>query len=145
MKYLCLAYVDETMVDALPKDTFDALTAECLAYGEELRRHGHFVGSEALQPSDTAIVVRVRDGKLSATDGPFAETKEQIGGFYIIDARDLDEAIHLASKMPPARMGSIEVRPLKEAMRARPRTLEALQQRKEDILGMRRPRATSRS
>ena len=87
---------------------------ECMAYGEELRSAGHQLGGEALQPIQTATTVRVRNGRMSLTDGPFAETKEQLAGFYLIEARDLNEAIHLASKIPPARVGSIEVRPVRE-------------------------------
>jgi hypothetical protein len=113
MKYLCLVYVEEKELDALPKNAFDERVAECLAHGEEIRKSGHYVLSEALQPSHTATTVRIRNGELSATDGPFAETKEQLGGFYLIEARDLDEAIQVASKIPPARGGSIEVRPLR--------------------------------
>jgi hypothetical protein len=107
MKYLCLVYVDEKKLDAVPD-------SECRACGESLRNSGHHIAAEALQSVDTATTVRVRSGKVSMTDGPFAETKEQLAGFYLIDARDLNEAIHLASKIPPARVGSIEVRPVRE-------------------------------
>jgi hypothetical protein len=114
MKYLCLVYFDEKTLDALSTSEWTALTGECLAYGEGIRQNGHYLAAEALQPVRTATTLRVRDGKLSTTDGPFAETKEQLGGFYLIDARDLNEAIQVASRIPPARLGSIEVRPIRE-------------------------------
>ena len=114
MKYVCLVYFDETKLDALSASEWTALTGECLVYGEGIRQNGHYLAAEALQPVRTAATLRVRDGKLSATDGPFAETKEQLGGFYLIDARDLNEAIQVASGIPPARLGSIEVRPIRE-------------------------------
>ena len=107
MKYLCLVYLDETKLHAVP-DT------ECRACGNALRESGHHVAAEALQSVHTATTVRVRNGHVSVTDGPFAETKEQLAGFYLIEARDLNEAIQLASKIPPARVGSIEVRPTRE-------------------------------
>jgi hypothetical protein len=117
MKYLCLAYVDEKKWDALPKSEQDALIGESLAYDEELRKSGHLVAAEALQSAETATTVRMRNGKVSVTDGPFAETKEQLGGFYLIDARDLNDAIQVASKTPCARLGSVEVRPVLELNR----------------------------
>ena len=107
MKYLCLVYIEEQKLDAVPD-------SECMAYGESIRKSGHQIAAEALQPVHTATTIRVRDGKVSMTDGPFAETKEQLAGFYLIDAKDLDEAIQLAAKIPPARVGSIEVRPVRE-------------------------------
>jgi hypothetical protein len=106
MKYLCLVYLDEKRLDELPDE-------ECVAYDTAIRKSGHCIGSEALQSVQTATTVRVRSGKVSITDGPFAETKEQLAGFYLVDARDLDEAIQLASQIPPARVGSIEVRPIR--------------------------------
>ncbi len=106
MKYLCLVYGDERKLESMPD-------SECLAYDAALRQSGHCLASEALQPVQTATTVRVRKGKLSVTDGPFAETKEQLTGFYLIEARDLNEAIQLAAKIPPARVGSIEVRPIR--------------------------------
>ena len=106
MKYLCLVYGDEKEIHTVPD-------SECLAYDEALRQSGRCVASEALQPVQTAATVRVRNGKVSVTDGPFAETKEQLAGFYLIEARDLNEAIQLASKIPPARVGSVEVRPIR--------------------------------
>jgi|SRR5688500_12424984 hypothetical protein len=114
MKYLCLVFNDEKKLDAMPKSEYDALVAEHLAYDEVLRKSGHFIVAEALQPVQTATTVRVRNGKLSTTDGPYAETKEQLGGFFLIEARDLNDAIQVASKIPSARIGSIEVRPIME-------------------------------
>jgi hypothetical protein len=114
MKYLCLVYFEEGKLDALSRSEWSALTDECLAYGEDIRRNGRCLAAEALEPVRTATTLRVRNGKLSTTDGPFAETKEQLGGFYLIDARDLNEAIQVASKIPPARLGSVEVRPIRD-------------------------------
>jgi len=107
MKYLCLVYMEEGTLSSVSD-------SECLAYGESLRRGGHHIAGEALQPVHTATTVRVRSGKVSITDGPFAETKEQLAGFYLIDAKSLDEAVQQAAKIPPARVGSIEVRPVRE-------------------------------
>ncbi len=107
MKYLCLVYLEPGKLHAVP-DT------ECKARGDEFRRSGLLVAAEALQPVETATTVRVRNGKVSVTDGPFAETKEQLAGFYLVEARDLNDAIQIASKIPPAREGSIEVRPIRE-------------------------------
>ena len=106
MKYLCLVYLDEKRLAELPDE-------DCVAFGAEIRNSGHCIASEALQPVHTATTVRVRNGRLSVTDGPFAETKEQLAGFYMIDARDLNEAIQIASRIPPAHVGSIEVRPIR--------------------------------
>ena len=114
MKYLCLVYADENVVHTVPD-------RECVAYDEGLRESGRCVASEALEPVESAKTVRVRDGRVSVTDGPFAETKEQLGGFYLIEARDFDEAIAVAARIPPARVGSIEVRPIRpirESVRA---------------------------
>ena len=107
MKYLCLVYLDQKKLSDVPD-------SECKACGDALRKSGHHVAAEALQSVHTATTVRVRNGKMSVTDGPFAETKEQLAGFYLLDAKDLNEAIQLASKIPPARVGSIEVRPIRE-------------------------------
>ena len=106
MKYLCLVYLDEKRLDELPDN-------DCVAYDAQIRANGYCLASEALQSVHTATTVRVRNGKLSVTDGPFAETKEQLAGFYMIEARDLNEAIQIASKIPPARVGSVEVRPIR--------------------------------
>ena len=114
MKYLCMVCNDETMLDAMPRSDFQALVDEHLAYDDVLRESGHYLVSNALQSVQTATTVRVRNGKMSVTDGPFAETKEQLGGFYLIEARDLNDAIQVAAKIPSARTGSIEVRPIRE-------------------------------
>lgn len=114
MRYLCLIYYDEKNLGALSEQDFTDLVDASLDYGNELQGSGHYVASNGLQPVETATTLRIDGGKVSITDGPFAETKEQLGGFYLIEARDLNEAIHLASKMPPARLGCVEVRPVRE-------------------------------
>jgi hypothetical protein len=114
MKYICLVYLVEKDMSAMTKKEADACVEESLAYDDSLRESGHFVAAHALQPVEAATTIRVRSGKLSATDGPFAETKEQLGGFILIEARDLNEAMQVASKIPMARHGSIEVRPIRE-------------------------------
>jgi hypothetical protein len=113
MKYLCLVYFDERKLDALSKSEYDTLVAEVLAYREVLRKSGHYVVSDGLQSTQTATTIRIRNGKVLTTDGPFAETAEQLGGFMLIEARDLDDAIRVASRIPPVRLGCIEVRPLR--------------------------------
>ena len=107
MKYVCLVYMPEKDLDAIPD-------RECIAFGESLRQSGRYVAGEALQRGHSATTVSVRNGRVTVTDGPFAETKEQLAGFYVIDARDLNEAIQLTSRIPPARVGNIEVRPVRE-------------------------------
>jgi len=107
MKYLCLVYLEQQKLHAVPD-------RECAACGNGLKDRGILVAAEPLEPVETAATVRVRNGTVSVTDGPFAETKEQLAGFYLIEARDLNEAIQVASKIPPAREGSIEVRPVRE-------------------------------
>jgi hypothetical protein len=116
MKYLCLAYEEEEKLNALSSSEWDALRRETLAYVEELQKKGHLIAAEALQSVRKASTVRVRTGKIMITDGPFAETKESLGGFFLIHARDLDEAVLVASKWPSARLGSIEVRPIAEEL-----------------------------
>ncbi len=106
MKYLCLVYGEEGALRECPD-------ADCVAFDRGLRSSGHCIASEALEPVSTATTVRVRTGRVSITDGPFAETKEQLAGFYLVEARDLNEAISLAAKIPPAKAGSIEVRPVR--------------------------------
>jgi hypothetical protein len=114
MRYLCLVYYDEKKLDALSTSEYDALVAEALAYREVLRKSGHYIISDGLQSVRTATTVRIQGGKVSVTDGPFAETKEQLGGFMLIEARDLNDAVRVASQIPPVRLGCIEVRPLRE-------------------------------
>ena len=119
MKYLCLVYADEAKLNALPQDDVDALIDETLATNEELAASGHLIVTEALEQVASAATVRVRDGRLSATDGPFAETNEQLGGFWLIEARDLNEAIRIAGRLPSARVGTVEVRPVIDLLRER--------------------------
>jgi hypothetical protein len=114
MKYVCLVYLVEKDMNALSKREADACTEESLSYDEALRRSGHLLAAQALQPVETATTIRVRNGKLSTTDGPFAETKEQLGGFFLVEAKDIDEACAVAARFPPARIGTIEVRPVQE-------------------------------
>jgi hypothetical protein len=121
MKYLCLVYSEEKTLDAMPDGEFNAFSDEHVALDEELKKSGHSIVAEALQPVRTARTVRVRNGRLSTTDGPFAETKEQLGGINLIDARDLNDAIQVAARIPSARIGSIEVRPVWELRRHEPR------------------------
>jgi hypothetical protein len=117
MKYVCLVYLVEKDMSAMTKKEADTCIQESLAYDDDLRKAGHFLVAHALQPVEAATTIRVRSGKLSTTDGPFAETKEQLGGFILIEARDLNEAIQVAAKIPMARHGSIEVRPIREIRR----------------------------
>ena len=117
MKYLCLVYMETDKLHAVPDK-------ECVACGEGLRQSGLLLAAEALQPVDTATTVRVRNGRTTITDGPFAETKEALAGFYMIEARDLNEAIQIASRIPPAQIGSIEVRPIRP-IRESPRPVKA--------------------
>lgn len=121
MKYLCLAYEAEEKLDALSPGEWDTLRRETLAYVEALRENGHLDITHALKSVRTSRTVRVRNGELSVTDGPFAETKEQLGGFFLIEAPDLEEAVRIASKWPSARLGSIEVRPIEEVLSAESR------------------------
>jgi hypothetical protein len=107
LKYLCLVYAEESKLEGMSDE-------ECVAYDEALRGRGQCVASEALQPVRTAATVRVRNGQVSVTDGPFAETKESLAGFYLVEAPDLNEAIRIAAGIPPARAGSVEVRPIRE-------------------------------
>lgn len=117
MKYLCLAYEEESKLNSLSRSEWDVLRRETLEYVEELRQRDQLISAEPLKSVQTATTVRVRNGRLSINDGPFAETKETLGGFFLVDARDLNEAIKIASKWPSARLGSIEVRPVEEELR----------------------------
>ena len=112
MKYLCLIYDEESKMGAMAKSESDAFMGEYFGFTNSIKEAGKYVAGEALQPIHTATTVRVRNGKVTTTDGPFAETKEQLGGFYLIDAVDLNEAIQIAARIPSARIGSIEVRPI---------------------------------
>ncbi|WP_111641589.1 YciI family protein [Marinimicrobium alkaliphilum] len=111
MKYLCLVYSEEDKLHSLPDSPEDR---ECFAYAESLVESDHLLAGQALAPVASATTVRVRQGQVHITDGPFAETKEQLAGFYLIDAQDLNEALRIAAAIPPARVGSIEVRPIRE-------------------------------
>ena len=117
MNYLCLIYSDETMWPRMPKAETDRIMSEYLDFTAAIQKSGHYVGGNRLQPTQAATTVRIREGKLSTTDGPFAETKEQLGGYYLIEAKDLNEAIQVASRIPGARIGSVEVRPVAEVPR----------------------------
>ena len=112
MKYLCLIYDDESTWGTMPKAEADAMMGEYFAFTEGIQKSGHYLGGNALKPTATASTVRVRQGKISTTDGPFAETKEQLGGYYLIEATDLNDAIQVAARIPSARFGSIEIRPV---------------------------------
>lgn len=114
MKYLCMIFFDEKKLKALDKNELQELDDVSLAYDEALRNGHHLLAAQALQEVDTATTIRMSGGKIAVTDGPFAETNEQIGGFILIEARDLNEAIQLASKIPALRLGGVEVRPIKE-------------------------------
>jgi hypothetical protein len=127
MKYLCLVYLDEKRLNELPDE-------ECVEFDTAIRNSGHCIASEALESVQTATTVRMRSGRLSVTDGPFAETKEQLAGFYMVEAKNLDEAIRLASEIPPARVGCIEVRPvrpIRETVRAGSQARSGKTQRRE--------------
>jgi hypothetical protein len=112
MKYLCLIYENEGLWATMSKEQGDRIMGEYRAFSDDIRKSGHYVAGEALQPTSTATTLRIRTGKLGTTDGPFAETKEQLGGFYLIDAKDLNDAIQVASRIPASKTGSIEVRPI---------------------------------
>ncbi|MGQ0557862.1 MAG: YciI family protein [Nitrospiraceae bacterium] len=114
MKYLCLVYVEEHILHAMPQNERIAISDESMAYCATLQKQGQLIAASPLHPVDTATTVRVREGKTSTTDGPFAETKEQLGGFLMIDVPDLNDAIRIAAQFPAARFGSVEVRPMKE-------------------------------
>ena len=114
MRYVCLIYDEEKKLEKMSKEESDQFMGEYFAFTDAIKQNGHYLGGEALQGVQTATTVRVRNGKISATDGPFAETKEQLGGFYLINARDLNDAIQVAAKIPSARLGTVEVRPVVE-------------------------------
>jgi hypothetical protein len=121
MKFMFAIYHEENVLDAIPEAEMQDLVDSAIEYSEELRRSGHYIASDALQRTQTARTVRVRSGKVSTTAGPFAETKEQLGGFFLIEAKDMDEACALAARFPPARVGVIEVRPVQELKHSRDR------------------------
>ncbi len=112
MRYLCLIYDDESIWEKMPKPELDGMMGEYRAFTESIKQSGHHIGGDGLQPTRTATTVRVRKGKVSTTDGPFAETKEQLGGYYLINAKDLNDALQVAARIPSARLGGVEVRPV---------------------------------
>jgi hypothetical protein len=114
MKYLCLLYSEEKQIGSMPGPQLQALMGEYNAFTQSIKDSGQYIGGNRLQPTGSATTVRMREGKLSATDGPFAETKEQLGGYYLIEAADLNAAIQVASRIPAARLGCVEVRPIFE-------------------------------
>ena len=114
MKYMCLIHYDENKLDSLPEAERAALYREAYAYYDELVRRGHALAGDPLDSVHTATTIRVKKGKPSVTDGPYVETKEQLGGYILIQAHDLDEALTLAAKIPPARLGGVEVRPIRD-------------------------------
>ena len=121
MKFMFVIYHDEGVLDAMPEKERQALVDSAIEYAEEIRRSGHYVASDALQRTQTARTVRIRAGKASTTVGPFVETKEQLGGFFVIEAKDMDEACAVAARFPPARVAVIEIRPVQELMHSRDR------------------------
>lgn len=114
MKYLCLVYVEEQVLNAFPNHERVAISNEAMSYCDTLQKAGQLLAASPLHPVETATTVRVRGGKTATTDGPFAETKEQLGGFLMIDVPDLNDAIRIAAQFPAARFGSVEIRPMKE-------------------------------
>jgi len=118
MKYLCLIYDDEQQWQKFPKEVQDKYMGEYMAFSDSIKKNGQYVGSNQLQPSHTATIVRSRNGRVSTTDGPYVETKEKLGGYYLIEAKDLNDAIQVASRIPSARSGSIEVRPVVDRSQA---------------------------
>ena len=113
MKYLCMIFYDEKKHDAMSESELQALTDRALDYDDVMRKGGHYVTSGALELTHASTTLRMKEGKLSVTDGPFAETNEQIGGFIVIEARDLNEAIQVASRIPPVQLGGVEIRPIR--------------------------------
>ena len=116
MKYVCLGYIDESKFAAIPQAEAERMMEECFAYDDELRRGGHFIGGEALDSVRKAVTLRMKDGQVEATDGPYAETKETLGGILLLEARDLNHAIALMSKHPGVKMGPFEIRPADETI-----------------------------
>jgi hypothetical protein len=114
MKFMLLIYLDNTLLDALPAGQADAMMRDCLTHADELRRDGQLIDSQMLEGSETARSVRIRNGRPVATDGPFAEAKEVLGGFNLIEARDMEEAVRIAAEFPWARTGCVEVRPVRD-------------------------------
>ena len=116
MKFVCLGFIDETKFAEVSQEDGQRMMRECFAYDDELRRGGHFLGGEALESARNAVTLRMKDGDVTVTDGPYAETKEMLGGILLLEARDLNQAIALMSKHPGVRMGPFEIRPANEAV-----------------------------
>ena len=116
MKYVCLGFIDETKFAEIPQADAQRMIEECFAYDDELRRGGHFLGGEALDSARNVVTLRMKDGEIEFTDGPYAETKEMLGGILLLEARDLNHAISLMSKHPGVKMGPFEIRPANEAV-----------------------------
>ena len=127
MQFMLVIYNDPDLVDTLPEGEYDGMMRQCLAHADELREDGHLIESRMLAESKQARTVRMRNGRLAATDGPFAEVKEVLGGFNLIEAADMDEAVRIAAAFPWARTGSVEIRPVQdiEAVRRRVNHLES--------------------
>lgn len=121
MKFMLTIYHDENVLDAMPEKEMQALVDSAIEYAEEIRRSGHYIASDALQRTGTARTIRVRAGNASTTVGPFVETKEKLGGFFLIEAKDMDEACAVAARFPPARVAVLEVRPVQELTHSRDR------------------------
>jgi hypothetical protein len=121
MKFMFTIYHDENVLDAMPEKEMQALVDSAIEYAEEIRRSGHYIASDALQRTGTARTIRVRAGQVSTTVGPFVETKERLGGFFLIEAKDMDEACAVAARFPPARVAVLEVRPVRELTHSRDR------------------------
>ena len=121
MKFMFTIYHDEKVLDAMPEKEMQALVDSAIEYAEEIQQSGHYIASDALQRAQTARTIRVRAGKISTDAGPFAETKELLGGFFVIEAKDMDEACAVAARFPPARVAVIEVRPVQELTHSRDR------------------------
>jgi hypothetical protein len=121
MKFMFMIYHEENVLDAMAENEMQALVDSAIEYAEEIRQSGHYIASDALQRTGTARTIRVRAGKVSTTVGPFVETKEQLGGFFLIEAKNMDEACAVAARFPPARVAVIEVRPVQELTHSRDR------------------------
>lgn len=118
MKFVCMGYIDEAQWQSLPEEEGQRMMEECFRYDDELRRGGHFLGGEALQSARNAVTLRMKNGSVDVTDGPYAETKEMLGGILLLEARDLSHAIALMSKHPGVTMGPFEIRPADETINA---------------------------
>jgi hypothetical protein len=121
MKYLLLVYTDSSLMDALPEGEYDSMMRGCLSHADDMQREGRLLDFQQLEGPETAKAVRIRDGRLTATDGPFSETKEVLGGFNLVEAADMEEAVRMAAEFPWARTGCIEVRPVRDVSAVRTR------------------------